>query len=470
MRSRSYFYCGWTTTFNIILNGLTLGKYLWLEGRVTGGFFHNWAHRFRYKPQQYDLPSTEQGIIDFIRRSSSVRLFGAGHSFNSGVESDYALISLDNYTGIIPGSENNEKMQLTVRAGTRMRDVIQLLLDRGWAFKALPSHNAQSIGGILATDVHGTGKDWGWVSEMVVSLKVIDGKGDVYVVQPEDELFRAAIGGIGAVGIITEVTVQARDRFNMLQICEMADLQWVEDHLEEIIQTNDHMSLYIFPFTKRVQINKWNHTDKPQSLLGPLREWINISGDALVSAWLGNLMAYTGMLNKLSPIVYWFKQMTTLVLESAEAYSRTIYHLHQEQEFTVPQDEAISMCKLFLETFENMYLANPKHNLPYALLEVRFTPAGHELALIGPGRDTRRCWIDLICNDSHGFEKYYAVAEDMIRKIKARPHLGKFCETLDKQHLHDIYGKHFERFLELRDEHDPNRKFINPFTRRLFGD
>ena len=127
------------------------------------------------------------------------------------------------------------------------------------------------------------------------------------------------------------------------------------------------------------------------------------------------------------------------------------------------------MCKLFLEKFENMYLANPKHNLPYALLEVRFTPAGHELALIGPGRDTRRCWIDLICNDSHGFEKYYAVAEDMIREIKARPHLGKFCETLDKAHLHDIYGAHFDRFLELRNEHDPDRKFINPFTRRLFG-
>jgi len=470
MQSRSYFYCGWKTTLNIILNALTLGKYLWLEGRVTGGFFHNWAHRFRYKPQEYDLPSTEKGIVDFIKKSSSVRLFGAGHSFNSGVESDYALISLDNYTGIVPGSENKEKKQLTVRAGTRMRDVIQLLLGRGWAFKALPSHNAQSIGGILATDVHGTGKDWGWVSEMVVSLKVIDGKGDVHVVTPDQDLFRAAIGGIGAVGIITEVTVQARERFNMLQICELADLQWVEDHLEEIIQKNDHMSLYIFPFTKRVQINKWNHTDKPQSLLGSLREWINISADALVSAWLGNLMAYTGTLNKWSPIVYWFKQMTTLVLESAEAYSRTIYHLHQEQEFTVPQEEAIPMCKLFLGKFETMYLANPKHNLPYSLLEVRFTPAGHELALIGPGRDTRRCWIDLICNDSHGFEKYYAVAEDMIREIKARPHLGKFCETLDKAHLHDIYGAHFDRFLELRDEHDPDRKFINPFTRRLFGD
>ena len=467
MKSRSYFYCGWTTTLNIFLHALSLGKYLWLEGRVSGVFFHNWAHRFRYRPQKYALPKTEQEIIDIIRQSSSVRLFGAGHSFNAGVESDFALVSLDNYTGII--SEDLPNMRMTVRAGTRMRDVIQLLLDRGLAFKALPSHTAQSIGGILATDVHGTGKDWGWVSEMVVSLKVIDGKGNAHLCEPEDDLFRVAIGGIGAVGIITEVTVQARDRFNMEQTCVMADLQYVEDNIEKVIEENDHMSLYIFPFTDECQINKWNHTEKVKSTLGPLREFINISLDALVSAWFGNFMAYAGKLNKWSRLAYRFKQTTDLVLESAEAYSRTIYHLHQEQEFTVPFEDGIKMCKLFLSKFEEMYLANPGQ-LPYTLLEVRFTPANHELAMIGPGRDRRSCWIDLICNDSHGFERYYAVAEQMIREIGARPHLGKFCETLDKVHLQNIYGSHFERFLELRNAHDPDRKFINPFTRRLFGD
>src|SRR5262249_42466879 len=160
---------------------------------------------------------TEAEIIELIRESPSVRLFGAGHSFNEGVVSDNTLISLDSYTGIVPGSENKEKMQLTVFAGTRVRDVIQLLLDRGWAFKALPSHNAQSIGGILSTDVHGTGRDWGWVSEMVIGIKLIDGKGEVHQLKPEDELFQAAIGGIGAVGIIAEVTVQAREKFNIEQ-------------------------------------------------------------------------------------------------------------------------------------------------------------------------------------------------------------------------------------------------------------
>jgi FAD/FMN-containing dehydrogenase len=90
------------------------------------------------------------------------------------------------------------------------------LFDEGLAFRALPSHDAQSIAGILSTDVHGTGnvfgttgKEWGFVSQSVVGLKLIDGKGEVHECEPSDDLFKAAIGGVGAVGIISEVVVQA---------------------------------------------------------------------------------------------------------------------------------------------------------------------------------------------------------------------------------------------------------------------
>jgi hypothetical protein len=108
--------------------------------------------------------------------------------------------------------------------------------------------------------------------------------------------------------------------------------------------------------------------------------------------------------------------------------------------------------------------------LPYTLLEIRFTPAGHNQTLIGAGRERRSTWIDLICNDSPGFEKYYAAAEEVIKEIGARPHLGKYCETLDKNHLKEVHGASFERFLELMHEHDPENKFANDFTRRMFRD
>ena len=140
------------------------------------------------------------------------------------------------------------------------------------------------LAGLLAPDVHGAGRCWGWISELLVNLKVIDGKGEVHVVEPTDELFRASVGGLGAVGIISEVTVQAQDRFNMKQTFALANRQEVEDNLEKVIEENDHVSLYIFPFTDVCQINRWNHTDENQSTLGPLREFISTSVDALSSA------------------------------------------------------------------------------------------------------------------------------------------------------------------------------------------
>jgi len=248
MKYRGYLYVALATTLNIFLNALTFGNYLWLEGRVRNGVFRNWGRRYRYRPERFATPSSEAELVELIKNAKDLRFFGSAHSFNDGVVADTTLVSLDNYTGVV--AEDTAKLQLTVRGGTRIRDVVRLLLDRGWAFRALPSHDAQSIGGILSTDVHGTGKDWGFVSEAVVKLKVIDANGTVHTCGPKDDLFRAAIGGVGAVGVISEVTVQAVPKFNVEQKFELSDLDYVGSHLDELLQKNEHLSLYLFPFTE----------------------------------------------------------------------------------------------------------------------------------------------------------------------------------------------------------------------------
>jgi FAD/FMN-containing dehydrogenase len=153
------------------------------------------------------------------------------------------------------------------------------------------------------------------------------------------------------------------------------------------------------------------------------------------------------------------------VLESNRAFNRTIYHLHQELEFTVPFGDTFEVCRRFMRLYEEMY----PQGLPYALFEVRFTPAGHERTLIGPGRGRRCTWIDLVCNDSDGFEKYYAAAQSLMKEIGARPHLGKFCEAYTRADLERLHGQHFAEFLRLVQEYDPEGKLVNAFTRRLFG-
>ena len=462
MKLLSYLYCGFATSLNIFVNAITLGHVLWLEGRVRGGRFRNWARNFGYSPANFVRPTTEQEIIDLVQNSTGIRFFGSGHSFNSGVVSDNTLVSLDDYAGLV--WKDLATKQMCFKGGTRVRDIVETLLDDGLAFKAMPSHDAQSIAGILSTDVHGTGNSWGWVSEMVTGLKIIDGLGNVHQVGPGDDLFKAAIGGIGAVGIIAEVTVQAEPKFNVEQKFELMDLAYVKANLDQLIQDNDHLSLYLFPFSDKCQVSIWNRTTAAKSAFGPLREWIAISFDALTSAWFGNFMAYTGLLDTWSSWAYGLKRGTDLVMESNKAFNRTIYHLHQELEFTVPYADTWTECERFLDLFESMYTSD----LPYTLLEVRFTPANHDITLIGAGRERRSTWIDLICNDSYGFETYYAAAEAEIKNIGARPHLGKFCAMLGKSDMQNLHGTHFDKFLQLMAQHDPQDKFANDFTRRMF--
>ena len=56
MKFIDYFKGGFATTYNIILNALTLGRFVWLEGRVRNDIFRNWARRFRYRPKILSSP------------------------------------------------------------------------------------------------------------------------------------------------------------------------------------------------------------------------------------------------------------------------------------------------------------------------------------------------------------------------------------------------------------------------------
>lgn len=153
------------------------------------------------------------------------------------------------------------------------------------------------------------------------------------------------------------------------------------------------------------------------------------------------------------------------MLESNQAFNRTIYHLHQELKFTVPFADTFTACHRFIQLYEDLYPAG----LPYPLFEVRFTPAGHNRTLLGAGRERHSTWIDLVINDSAGYEKFYAAAEELLREIGAHPHLGKFAKSFTKVDMAWVHGDNFTKFLALASQHDPAGKFVNGFTRRLFG-
>lgn len=467
---RTYLWVAFATTLNIIANALSVGGFLWLEGRTNWkGLWWNWAKRFPSGPLKQ--PNSEEELKILLLSSKNVRVVGSGHSFNAAVvvPAQGVLINLDRISGVVPDSWDLEKKQVTVRGGTRVRSVVSLLAERGWAFAALPSHDAQSIAGIISTDVHGTGKSWGFVSESVVSISVMIADGTIKeYIKGRDEEFWGVIGGIGAAGIITRVRIQAIEQFRVRQHMFL-EPSFKDLDVDALFAQHDHVSLYVFPFTDYFQVSAWDRVpvETKYSTFAGLREWFSISLDSFLVSWIGNLVSYLKLMPWLSPLLHRAKFPTNFVMDSAPAFNRTIYPLHQELEFSVPFSMTKETIEKFKELYENMYWQD---SLPYMLLEVRFTPAKATNAWIGAGYgEEKRTWIDLIVSDSAGFERYYAESERLLMELKARPHLGKFCNALTADYMEVIFGARLEKFRDLMKRNDPDGKFRNAFIQRLLA-
>ncbi|MDH3299597.1 MAG: FAD-binding protein [Acidimicrobiia bacterium] len=444
-------------------------KPLLLEGGRHGDVYRNWSGDRRHRVDWAE-PESEEELVELIRSARSVRVVGSGHSFNDALACDGLTVSLDRLCGIVAVDLSTRRA--TVRAGTRLRDLTGALWDRGLALRSLASHDAQSIGGILATDVHGTGRDPAHFSDQVVGLRLVDGTGTVHVLAPDDDLFGAAVGGLGAVGIITEVTVQCVDAFNLVQSTDVRSLDWTRTNLDRLMEENDHVSFYAYPFTDKVHAHTWDRTDNPPTFGGRIREALNEAKAVVAAAVVGDAAAHLGVLPWTAPVAMRLQTPIALVHRAHEAFNRTQYHLHQELELAVPREQVWDRLRELIDLYEALYRSGrfrSGRRLPFLLIEVRFSPAGHDTTLLGAGVDRETAWLCLCCNQSGAVGRYFAAVEDWARGNEARVHLGKWCESFDVNDVARMHGERFRRFRRLQAEADPNGIFVNPFVERLFA-
>jgi decaprenylphospho-beta-D-ribofuranose 2-oxidase len=102
-----------------------------------------------------------------------------------------------------------ENAKLTVQAGVSICDILRIIVPAGFYLTGLSGSYTDTIGGMISSNCHG--KDsWrhGNVGNNVEKLKLMDCKGDVIIINKSDERIKAVIGGLGALGVITEVTLK----------------------------------------------------------------------------------------------------------------------------------------------------------------------------------------------------------------------------------------------------------------------
>ena len=175
-----------------------------------------WAGTHTFAAPRLVNATTIEQVQDAVRgRAGRVRALGTRHSFHDLADTDGTLITV---TDVEPAPVLDESARtVTVGAGIRYGDLALWLEERGWALHNLGSLPHISIGGATATGTHGSGDELGNLSTAVRAIEYVGADGDLHRVSLGDQDFDGHVVHLGAIGIVTRLTLAIEPTFDLRQ-------------------------------------------------------------------------------------------------------------------------------------------------------------------------------------------------------------------------------------------------------------
>ncbi|MEL6989194.1 MAG: FAD-binding protein, partial [Bacteroidota bacterium] len=213
----------------------------------------NWAGNVHFGANEVLYPFNEEEIQNIVQRAidsnQKIRLIGSGHSFSDLCKTKNILVSLDEFQGLI--NVDLENKTATVKAGTKLNLLGELLYNEGLAMENLGDIDSQSIAGTISTGTHGTGIEFGTISSQVIGLKFINGRGKKIecTLEKNPTLFKAAKVSLGVLGIITEITLQCVPTYKLLIQNQKEKISDVLNSIHDRNHQNRNFEYYWFPYT-----------------------------------------------------------------------------------------------------------------------------------------------------------------------------------------------------------------------------
>ncbi len=205
----------------------------------------NWAGNLEYGTDRlYSANSLEQ-VRDYVKKQSKLKVLGTRHCFNNIADSMHNLLSLKSMDEVV--ALDPEAHTVTVTGGITYGQLCPYLHTRGFALHNLASLPHISIAGACSTATHGSGEKNGNLATAVSALEIVTAAGEVVKLsrQIDGEAFRGAVVGLGALGVITKITLDVQPTFMMRQyVYENLPLSEMRDHFDAIESSAYSVSLF----------------------------------------------------------------------------------------------------------------------------------------------------------------------------------------------------------------------------------
>jgi FAD-linked oxidoreductase len=426
--------------------------------------WRNWAGNQRCVPASVERPETEADLIAIVSRAAvqgqRVKAVGAGHSFTSIACTDGTLIDLSGYSRLL--SVDSGRQQVTVQAGITVATLNQMLSQMDLALENIGDIAYQSIAGATATATHGTGLRFRNMSSAIVAMRIVTGDGTVLSCSSEHEadVLAAARVGVGALGIVSEVTLQCVPAFNLHAVEEAAYVDAVLERLDELVEGNDHYELFWVPGTRWALTKRNRRTDEP---VRPRPRWQAFRNDALIdNVGFGAVQRIGVRRPDLIPRLA--KRLPGTGRQEYIDHSYRVFASKRwvrfvEMEYAVPREA-------FPSAFAGVRSLVARLGEPIGFpVECRFV-AGDDIPLSTAfGRDTAYIAVHLAIG--RPYDQYFQGVEAIMDDHDGRPHWGKL-HFQSAATLAPRYPR-WEKFQGIRRRLDPDGRFANPYTDRVLG-
>jgi len=418
----------------------------------------NWSGGQTCQPAgRYDIGS-EQQLTSLLRNTlGPIRPVGSGHSFSALVPTDGHLVVIDQLSGILDSDAQTK--QVTLGAGSRLGDLGAQLEAIGQGMINLPDIDRQTVAGAIATGTHGTGVTLQALSSFITSLRLITPNGNVMDIDSSDEdLLHAARVNVGALGIVTQVTMQNRESYKLKKREWAAPTEDILANFDELAASHRHFEIFPLVYSDYSLVLSIDETDEP---IGQSEVEEEPSDDASIAESLGLSDNPTPAERlRLSNATASRIQPTEAVDVSHKILSNVRNSRFNEMEYSVPAEAGAECLREILKTIYDEAI-----DVQF-VLEYRYVGADDDWLSMSYG-DHPHATISIHRTASADYRPYFNRIEPIFWKYGGRPHWGK-VHNLTHVELTELYPR-FKDFMELRRELDPQGRMLNPHLRALFN-
>jgi len=407
----------------------------------------NWAGNHDYSAREFVVAESETHVRELVLANSKVKPLGTRHCFNAIADTEGVLISTE-YLNHIVGL-HVEEATVTVQPGVRYGDLAVYLHERGFALRNLASLPHISVVGACATGTHGSGLRNRGLSADVAAIHFINGEGHPIRLKRGDDDFEGAVVHLGALGIVTELTLDVVPAFEVSQSVYLnLPLSELEERLEEIMGMAYSVSLF---------------TDWRESAINQV--WVKHKKGEEAHFLVGASPA-AGPIHPIAsmPPDYcteqggvpgpWHERLPHFRMEFTPSCGEEL-----QSEFIVP----------IARGFEALAALEPLRSRIASLLlisEIRAVAA--DSLWLSPFFGRTSLAIHFTWKkELEAVHELLPDVEAALAPFEARPHWGKLF-AMNSVSLRSLYPK-WEDFRDLRQKHDPNRKFGNAYLDSALG-